>query len=326
MNSFFGSGSGSANTVGIGNSFFGRNAGIGNSSGSENTIIGASSDVGALNLFNATAVGSRAFVSQSNSLVLGSIAGVNGATTDTKVGIGTSAPTNLLTIGPPEATSTTGKVGIFDAAGFNIVLRETTNNVEGFLGINSSSGLLLGTATSTALQLRTNGSIRLSVAPTGEVAVTTLGSAGGTTLCRNASNQISSCSSSLRYKTNIAGFSSGLSFIRQLRPISFDWKDGGMKDVGFGAEDIAKIDPRFVTYNDKGEVEGVKYDRLTTVLVNAVSEQQAEISEQRAVSGEQQKTIESQQREIDRLKAELKALKQLVCAANPSAGVCAKDD
>ncbi len=51
--------------------------------------------------------------------------------------------------------------------------------------------------------------------------------------------------------------------------ISFDWKDGGMKDVGFGAEDIAKIDSLLVNYNDKGQVEGVKYDRISVAFVNA---------------------------------------------------------
>ena len=86
-----------------------------------------------------------------------------------------------------------------------------------------------------------------------------------------------------------------MSFVNRLRPISFDWKDGGMKDIGFGAEDIARIDPRFVTYNDKGEVEGVKYDRLTTVFVNALKEQQLQIEQQ-------QKQITTQQKEIESLK------------------------
>ena len=45
---------------------------------------------------NATAVGYRANVSQSNSLVLGSVAGQNGATDDVKVGIGTTAPEEAL--------------------------------------------------------------------------------------------------------------------------------------------------------------------------------------------------------------------------------------
>jgi len=103
----------------------------------------------------------------------------------------------------------------------------------------------------------------------GTVDVRVLGTSGGTALCRNADQEIAFCSSSLRYKKNIAPFAPGLSFVRQLQPISYEWKADGNKDVGFGAEDVGKIDPRFVTYNDKGEVEGIKYDRLSVAFVNA---------------------------------------------------------
>jgi hypothetical protein len=118
----------------------------------------------------------------------------------------------------------------------------------------------------------------------GVLRVDTLGTVGGTQLCRNLSNQISNCSSSLRYKTNINPFSAGLSFIRKLRPITFDWKQSGTKDVGFGAEDVVNVNPLFVTYNDKGEVEGVKYDRLSAAFVNAFKEQQAQIETLRTVN------------------------------------------
>ncbi len=124
---------------------------------------------------------------------------------------------------------------------------------------------------------------------------------GQQSICRDSNFAIGDCSSSLRYKTNIAPFISGLSLIRQLRPILFDWKKDGMHDVGFGAEDVAKINPLFVTYNNQGQVEGVKYDRFSTVFVNAFNEQQMQ--------------IEQQQKQID-------ALKKLVCADRPKAKVC----
>jgi hypothetical protein len=47
-------------------------------------------------LSNAGAIGAQAYVSASNSLVLGSINGVNNATASTNVGIGTTAPAYLL--------------------------------------------------------------------------------------------------------------------------------------------------------------------------------------------------------------------------------------
>lgn len=135
----------------------------------------------------------------------------------------------------------------------------------------------------------------------GRIRVSLMGTIGSNALCRNGSNQISFCSSSLRYKANIFRFSPGISFVNRLRPITFDWKDSGVGDVGFGAEDIEKIDPRFVTYNHNGEVEGVKYDRLSVVFVNAFKEQQVQ--------------IENQRRQIV-------ALTKLVCKSNRRAEIC----
>lgn len=95
-NSFFGASSGLSNTDGTNNSFFGSSSGVGNLTGSFNTASGYNARFGAGSLTNATAIGANAQVDSSNALVLGSIAGVNGATADTNVGIGTTDPqTNL---------------------------------------------------------------------------------------------------------------------------------------------------------------------------------------------------------------------------------------
>lgn len=56
------------------------------------TAIGYNAQVGLNNLTNTTAVGARAVVTKSNALVLGSIAGINGATENVNVGIGIAAP------------------------------------------------------------------------------------------------------------------------------------------------------------------------------------------------------------------------------------------
>jgi hypothetical protein len=107
-NSFFGRSAGQANTTnccgsffgknaginsrGSGNAFFGYAAGVANVDGVGNTAIGTYANVGSSNLTNATAIGANAQVNQSDSLVLGSINGVNFATANTKVGIGITAP------------------------------------------------------------------------------------------------------------------------------------------------------------------------------------------------------------------------------------------
>jgi hypothetical protein len=51
----------------------------------------------------------------------------------------------------------------------------------------------------------------------------------------------------------------------------------GSRDLGLGAEDVAKVEPLLVTHNDKGEIEGVRYDRLDVVLINAIKQQQDQI-------------------------------------------------
>lgn len=84
------------NTVGSFNTAVGVDALLANISGSENTAIGCYSGTLNNNLFNATAIGTRAGVGASNALVLGSISGVNGATSTVNVGIGTTTPQERL--------------------------------------------------------------------------------------------------------------------------------------------------------------------------------------------------------------------------------------
>jgi hypothetical protein len=317
FNAFIGQGSGSGNTTGGSNVFVGAATGANNVTGSGNTLIGAAGTLGAGNLTNATAIGSLARVTQSHSIVLGRINGVGGAVNDTNVGIGTTAPTHPLTIGAPEPPElASARIGVYRANGSYIMARDTSNDVETFIGSDASnidgvtgSGIV-GTMTANGLSFRTNNATRMFLTPSGVLGINVLGAAGGTALCRNNSNHVAFCSSSLRYKTNVKSFTPGLAFVDRLRPISFDWKDGGMKDVGFGAEDIAAIDPRFVTYNDKGEVEGVKYDRLGAVMVNAIKEQQKQIDQQRVLIAEQQE--------------QLNQFKKLLCSKRSRSSVCRK--
>ncbi len=88
----------SNNGTGSWNTASGVQALVTNATGSFNTVFGAGADVGSDGLTNATAIGAMALVSADNSLVLGSIDGVNGATANTKVGIGTTAPNAPLEV------------------------------------------------------------------------------------------------------------------------------------------------------------------------------------------------------------------------------------
>ncbi len=383
-NAFFGLTTGGGNTAGSNNAFFGLNTGIRNTTGSSNTFIGALAGNGNLTsnentmlgsktnmlsgVSNATAIGANALVQQSNSLVLGSINGVNNATADTKVGIGTTSPFFRLHVIDPsnaglrvQTNSAGGTLASFggngdfqiDAPGIvggRFVVRESGNtgigtaapsarlhvransgNVligdagcnPGFTGIGFGSSMsgctnysLLGDGTHTFINRPTGGSIffrsgnvtQMSINVGGTVSINLLTGGGTTQLCRNPANEIATCSSSMRYKTNLAPFNGGLSLVNRLQPITFNWTANGEADLGLGAEDVAKVEPLLVTHNERGEVEGVKYDRIAVILLNAVKEQQQQIKQQ----AEQ---IQNQQGEIENLK-------RLACFGQPKADLC----
>ena len=234
----------------------------------------------------------------------------------------------------------------------NSNLTGNSNTIIGFNANVGSSNLTNATALGAGAVVSTSNTIVLgrfedTVLAPNLLQVNTLGAAGTTSLCRNASNQISTCSSSIRYKQNINPFVSGLSLIKQLRPVSFNWKANNQADLGLVAEDVAAVEPLLTTVNEKGETEGVKYDRLGVVLVIAVQEQQIQIEAQQKEIVEQKQANEAQQKQFDaqnqliklqkaelenaqqqmnRQKSELEALKALVCSQNPTAELCKKKE
>jgi hypothetical protein len=287
INSFFGSLAGQANTTGLGNSFFGASAGLFNTTGDDNSffgrLAGTSNTTGFKNSF------------------FGSSAGVLKTTGSDNSFFGTNAGDS----------TTIGNNNSFFGSNAGENNREGSNNTA--IGANSDVSALATFSTaigagseafdSNTIQLgRTTGQDEVRVAGgmrvAGNLVLNGLGFAGVTDLCRNASFQISNCSSSLRYKTNVSSFGFGLDLVKRLRPITFDWKDGGMHDLGLGAEEVAAIEPLLVTYNKDGQVEGVKYDRIGVVLVNAVKEQQEQ---------------------IERLQSQIDLLTKIICKSNPEA-------
>jgi hypothetical protein len=101
---------------------------------------------------------------------------------------------------------------------------------------------------------------------------------GATTVCRTATGLLGACSSSLEYKENVQDFTLGLATVVQLRPVSFDWKNGSGSDFGFIAEEINAINPIFAELDASGNVTGVKYTQITALLAKGIQEQQAQIT------------------------------------------------
>ncbi|MBS1794507.1 MAG: tail fiber domain-containing protein [Acidobacteria bacterium] len=298
VNSFFGKEAGFSNTTGASNSFFGERAGTDNTTGGENSFFGRLSGVanttGGQNSFFGYAAGESTTTGSANSF-FGYISAQSHTT-----GNGNSFFGYLS-----GSANTTGSN--------NTLLGYSANVSAGNLTYATALGADSVASLSNSIFLgRPDGSdaVRIpgSTVINGSLVVGTLGSAGSTAICLNAANRLSPCSSSLRYKTDVRAFGGGLDVVRRLRPVVFNWKEDGKSDVGFAAEEVNAVEPLLTTTNAKGEIEGVKYGQVTTVLVNAVNEQQIE--------------IERLKEQIKLQQQQLEALKKIVCTVSPAAPVC----
>jgi hypothetical protein len=294
-NSFFGADSGKANTSGVKNSFFGRNAGLANTTGNFNAFFGSASGQN-----NTTGIGNSFF---------GDTSGLLNSTGGNNAFFGKGA--GLI--------STTGSNNVF--VGYSTGINNTTGSNNTLLGANAqvNGNPTFATAIGAGAVVQSSNLIVLgrdqgqdgvwiwgSTVALGGITLGSMAS-GSTHLCGGGGSgaEIGFCSSSIRYKTNVLDFARGLDLIQKLRPVTFDWKQDGKHDLGLIAEEVNQVEPLLNVYRPSGEIEGVKYDQITIVLVNAVKEQQAQ--------------LKAQQRQID-------ALKAIVCTANPAAPVCKSDE
>jgi len=84
--------------------------------------------------------------------------------------------------------------------------------------------------------------------------------------------------SSRRWKDNIQPLKGCLAKVQALRGVSFDWKKTGERDIGLIAEEVGKVIPEVVNYEENGiDAKSLDYARLVAVLIEAVKDQQEEI-------------------------------------------------
>jgi hypothetical protein len=278
-NALFGTSAGYNNTTGGSNAFVGEGAGQSNTTESNNSFFGARSN-GAAGISNATALGHRAQVSQSNSLVLGSIAGVNGMATSVNVGIGVPAPQRQLHLKGSNAVFRMDRDS--DTAAFMIVRTNAAGSpLKTFVVGTNAAGADNGEFVVNDLGAAVGGP------GTRRMTITNAGETHFTGIVR-APSFVST--SSLRFKENVHPIRNAPDLVDRLQGVSFNWKDTGRPSVGLIAEEVAEVIPEVVDWEENGlEAAGVNYSALVAVLIEAVKAQRrraeaqaAEISGQRA--------------------------------------------
>jgi hypothetical protein len=102
--------------------------------------------------------------------------------------------------------------------------------------------------------------------------------------------------SSARWKENVQTLDGALDTIKQLRGVSFDWKPehGGKHDIGFVAEEVGQVVPEIVSWEKDGTwAQGMSYDRVTALTVEAIKEQQIQIESLQAANAELREQVEN---------------------------------
>jgi len=80
-------------------------------------------------------------------------------------------------------------------------------------------------------------------------------------------------SSSIRWKRDIVEINNPLEKLSEIRGVYFNWDEehGGEHDIGCIAEEVGKILPEIVVYEENGiDTDGMDYSKLTPLLVEAV--------------------------------------------------------
>lgn len=73
-------------------------------------------------------------------------------------------------------------------------------------------------------------------------------------------------------KKNIKPLESSIEILKRIEPVSFNWKDNDKKSYGVIAQELEKILPELVCFNQVNNHKSVSYIPLIALLINAVKE------------------------------------------------------
>jgi hypothetical protein len=275
-----------SNTTGQYNSAVGVNALQSNTTGSNNTAFGTNSLVS-----NTTGTQNATF-------------GVQALYWNTTGYLNTASGTNALFY------NTTGNYNT--ATGNQALFYNTTGSSNIAMGYRSGDNLTTG---SNNIDIGSpgaagdNNTIKIGVQGT-QTATYMAGVYGhsltGSEVVVTSSGELGVISSSERFKTAIAPMGSNTAKLGQLRPVTFRLKSDatGTRQYGLIAEEVAKVYPELVIRDEKGRIDGVRYDELAPMLLNELQKQAVEIQaltvQARAV-GEMQKQLADLHAALDKL-------------------------
>jgi len=150
---------------------------------------------------------------------------------------------------------------------------------------DSSTGFRLSVASPARLTAVTDGDDVASFDDNNGFYIHKIGSGGGNVDLHivSSTGQVIKNTSSKRFKNNIADLNFDSNILYQLRPVSFDWKDGQVyenrHDFGLIAEEVDELIPEMVGHDADGQASAVNYAKLSVLLLEEVKKLRKEIDE-----------------------------------------------
>jgi hypothetical protein len=132
---------------------------------------------------------------------------------------------------------------------------------------------------------------------------TTLGS--GMPVVVNSNGRLGYATSSARFKEEIQDMGDSTGKLMELRPVRFRYKKeidpSGLEQYGLVAEEVAKVYPDLVVYDETGQPQAVRYHLINAMLLNEVQKQERRIAAQRQQLTDQARQMRTQAKQMETL-------------------------
>jgi trimeric autotransporter adhesin len=122
----------------------------------------------------------------------------------------------------------------------------------------------------------------------------------------NANGQLGTQTSSLRFKEQVRDMGESSNALMKLRPVTFLYKPeyaNGERTLQYGliAEEVAGVYPELVANDKDGQPYSVRYQYITTMLLNEVQKQYHRAEAEAKVITAQEERIEQLEQRLSRL-------------------------
>ena len=128
-------------------------------------------------------------------------------------------------------------------------------------------------------------------------------SSGGIAVYVNSNGQLGTSTSSLRFKEQVHDMGDRTTALMKLRPVTFLYKpeyDKGERSLQYGliAEEVAKVYPELVAYDNDGQPYTVRYQYLTTMLLNELQKEHRMVEELKSELQVQKAALKKQNEQL----------------------------